>query len=1083
MTTSTGGDPRAGPLPEVCRPASGGSAGVRVRMRRWAWRWLLVVASLGVPTMAQELPTPAAPAQPAEQPPTTPDNPPPATPTSSLPNGDPEELELRIDAIEARLQQVQAAAGIDDARRAMLVELYQQILAELGRAVELDNKRAELIRSLSDAPAQIQGLQAELAQPAADPAAELAAADSLVEFEQGLGTAEASVKTAQEAVGRFEQELKDIAERRRTAPETIAAAGARIDAIRAELQAAPPEGEPAVVSEARRALARAQLRSLEAEVDRWEAGIATYGIRSELLRLRSAKAARDLSAGQARVAAWQEAVTNRRRTEAAVAAAEAERVRREAARSHPVIKELAERNARLAEERAGLVEKLKRATDQQATVRKLLTDVRTSFEYVVNRVKDKRLEHAMGLLLRRKRDELPDLRSVQRQAATRAEDIATIDVRMIELEDEQKRFADQEAALRDAVARVKQATPDVQVEAIEAEIRPLVAKRLELIGTLLVDSGTYFDKLYDLDAEEQQLIARVTEYAAFIDERVLWIRSASLPGADDLRATFDALRWLLDPAAWGQAWAGQLTQTAAEPVPVVLFLIVAGLLLGLRRRLRGVIADLGQQAMSSSCVSMRLTFQTLVATILVAAVWPCIMWVIAWRLGSLPAAPDIAKAVSAGLQQAAFALLSMEFYRQLCRSNGLAEAHFGWPVRGVRLFRRNLAWVMSLVVPLIFLGVTLEWAGREEWRNSIIRTAFIARMVLVTVFCVRILRPSTGIFAGTEMVARKRGFNALRHFWYPLGIWLPGLLALLALSGFVYTSIRMWEPLRLSIQLALTVILLRALATRWLLLSRRRLAFDQLRKRREALASQRLERVTDGESEAELPTEPELDVAGVSAQTRNLVSTLTFVAMGVGLWLVWVDVLPALGILNNYEIWSQVVSVSETVTSADGVTEARNVERRVPVRLGDLFMALVVIGVTAAGAKNIPGLLEISVLQRLPLDAGARYAVTTVTRYAMTILGGVVAFGMVGLGWSQVQWLAAAVTVGLGFGLQEIFANFVSGLIILFERPIRIGDIVTVGEVEGRVTRIRIRATTIMDWNRREMLVPNKEFITGRLLN
>jgi potassium efflux system protein len=62
-------------------------------------------------------------------------------------------------------------------------------------------------------------------------------------------------------------------------------------------------------------------------------------------------------------------------------------------------------------------------------------------------------------------------------------------------------------------------------------------------------------------------------------------------------------------------------------------------------------------------------------------------------------------------------------------------------------------------------------------------------------------------------------------------------------------------------------------------------------------------------------------------------------------------------------------------------------------------------------------------------------------------------------------------------------ANFVSGLIVLFERPFRVGDTVTVGEVHGTVNRIRIRATTIMDWDRKELLVPNKEFVTGRLIN
>ncbi|MEN9757493.1 MAG: hypothetical protein RL755_1680, partial [Pseudomonadota bacterium] len=85
--------------------------------------------------------------------------------------------------------------------------------------------------------------------------------------------------------------------------------------------------------------------------------------------------------------------------------------------------------------------------------------------------------------------------------------------------------------------------------------------------------------------------------------------------------------------------------------------------------------------------------------------------------------------------------------------------------------------------------------------------------------------------------------------------------------------------------------------------------------------------------------------------------------------------------------------------------------------------------------------------------------------------------------WSQVQWLVAALGVGLGFGLQEIFANLVSGIILLFERPIRVGDIVTIGDITGKVARIQMRATTLIDGDQRELIVPNKTFITSQLVN
>jgi potassium efflux system protein len=117
------------------------------------------------------------------------------------------------------------------------------------------------------------------------------------------------------------------------------------------------------------------------------------------------------------------------------------------------------------------------------------------------------------------------------------------------------------------------------------------------------------------------------------------------------------------------------------------------------------------------------------------------------------------------------------------------------------------------------------------------------------------------------------------------------------------------------------------------------------------------------------------------------------------------------------------------------------------------------------------------------VSAGVGYAITSFTRYALGVVGILIAFGMIGLRWNQVQWLASAAVLGLSFGLQEIFSNFVSGVLMLVEQPVRVGDVVTVNGVTGRVTRIQIRATTITDWDRRDLVIPNKAFITGQFSN
>jgi potassium efflux system protein len=117
------------------------------------------------------------------------------------------------------------------------------------------------------------------------------------------------------------------------------------------------------------------------------------------------------------------------------------------------------------------------------------------------------------------------------------------------------------------------------------------------------------------------------------------------------------------------------------------------------------------------------------------------------------------------------------------------------------------------------------------------------------------------------------------------------------------------------------------------------------------------------------------------------------------------------------------------------------------------------------------------------MDSAARYTVTTLLRYAIMVVAIVSVFSLLSLRWSELQWMVAALTLGLGFGLQEVVANFVSGLIMLFERPVRVGDTITIGEFSGTVARIRTRATTVIDWDNREIVVPNKNFITERLIN
>ena len=301
--------------------------------------------------------------------------------------------------------------------------------------------------------------------------------------------------------------------------------------------------------------------------------------------------------------------------------------------------------------------------------------------------------------------------------------------------------------------------------------------------------------------------------------------------------------------------------------------------------------------------------------------------------------------------------------------------------------------------------------------------------------------------------------------WRPLvrlsGTLAPLLIGGLALAGYVHSASILLQTTFATFGVAVVIALLIGLLGRWFLLGERRLAFQQM------LTQQG----TAEEAVARSESERDVTLEQINAQTGRLLRALRWTMIVSALVWVWADVLPAFARLDEFSLWQFME------TGDDGKTMVQQ------VTLMTFVLGLLALVLTFIAARNVPGLVEIGLLSRTRIDAPTRYAITNLLRYALVIAGSLIGLSMLGMRWSQLQWLAAALSVGLGFGLQEIFANFVSGLILLFERPFRVGDIITVGEYTGEVTRIRTRATTIQDFDRREVVVPNKLFITGQLTN
>lgn len=154
-----------------------------------------------------------------------------------------------------------------------------------------------------------------------------------------------------------------------------------------------------------------------------------------------------------------------------------------------------------------------------------------------------------------------------------------------------------------------------------------------------------------------------------------------------------------------------------------------------------------------------------------------------------------------------------------------------------------------------------------------------------------------------------------------------------------------------------------------------------------------------------------------------------------------------------------------------------------PITFASISMFVFVIAGFSLLARFISRIVLARVLSRLTLEEGTRYNLMRLTQYLVMMIGAIVAFQFIGIDLSGLAVIFGLLSVGIGFGLQNVTSNFIAGLILLFERPIKVGDRVTVGNTEGDVIEINIRSTTIRSLQNIAIIVPNSEFVSSTVIN
>jgi len=1037
--------------------------------------WCLIVPSAGGQTSTQEAPA----SQPATQPAEAPAPPPDRAATQQAVEPETAVTELRRETIQDRIAQVQASTELAEPVKTELLSLYRQALDQLtvaenwtAKIAELDEGRDRAADLLRDAKAR---LDQATTRPATQPAPVLAPEETLEELVQKLSVREQDLRTAQDVVRRLDEEAGNRSARKAALPDLQAEANQRLQGIEKGLAAPPPAGTSPQIAIARRTQLLAQKRATEQEIGAYQAELAFYDARDPVLASRRELARIDAAAAQAEVAAWQKVVNQRREAEIERQKQQAERELRQAPGA---IRELLEQNAQLAEEWAALGDRIKTLQKEYNAVGALNATLSKEFSDFQKRMQEdpEILAEIIGPDMRRKRSELAPLRKYQHEARALRQELARAARSSERVSEELLELASLDAQVSTQLGRIP-ATTGLDRQKLEQRIRELYTARRDTLKQMQADYRAYVKDLGDLLEAETRLLVKVAQFQGFIDQHILWLRS-TVP-LHRARLPEDWPDRQQRVAAVGRAL---LNDVMAGPAVYGLGLAVLAALLGVRRRLAAALRHLGKQAARPLSDSYGLTVRALACTLLLSLPWALLLWFLGWRTGLAvagggPALYDQGQALARALGTTAVVLWTLTLTRHLCRPAGLADVHFRWDTTGLRRARRSVDALTVVLVPGVLVVSLAEQQMDAAYRGSVGRVVFIIGMIALAVFAARLLHPASGVLSARLRKQPSGWLYNLRHLWYPFAVGVPLVLGAASAVGYHYTAVQLAEDLARTVWLILALIVLHALAVRGLFVAQRKLAIERMRKRRAAAGEPASPERRAGE--APQLEETELDLVSVGEQTKSLLRTLSVLGLLIGLWFVWADLLPAFTFLEDVRLWRYTVTVAE----ATGEAAAETVESVEYITLAHLALAVVLAIATVVLARNIPGLLEITLLQRLPVSAGGRFAVTTLARYVIIATGVIAAFGVIGVGWSKVQWLVAAMTVGLGFGLQEIFANLVSGVLLLFERPIRVGDTVTVGGISGTVTRIHIRATTITDWDRKELVIPNKEFITGHVIN
>ncbi len=981
-----------------------------------------------------------------------------------------------LEQVKAKIEAVKAKTGLDEQLKDRVLNAYYAAQDSLEQLESFDLEMTDLQKQLKSMPAEIKSLEKRVTteQEAVDKKKQQKfSIYPTDELEKRLLIEKTAQNEFESAIQQLELKIAEQLKRPQLIREDISATKALQIQSQQEYDLLPSLLTNATELIARQTQLASRIAKLNVRLNKLDLENIVQPLRLQRDKLQLDLLNLQSHESEVLIQAIDEFLMQRRQQEINKTQQELIQAQKEAAGKHRVIQDVTYENIvynrLLQETNTKLEQYIKRKGDLENLQKQLEKDYKSA-EQKINLAG---LSPALGNLLREQRRSLPSQADYQDNFNKIQSEIAWVSLKLFEFEETLTGLQDMEQALALRMKQVAIGDADEREHfRIRSELRVLLNYQKDLLVQLNGIYQTYSRSLADAEFALQQLVSLGEKFSQFLDKRLLWVPSAPVLDEHFPVELMRSISWFTAEEQWkrlGNSFQHNIQQHYFLATLSGLFVV---LLVSMRPRFKRSLDELLKKSLKVYSDRFMNTFVGFFYVFLMSLPLPMLMVFSAFLLSAdRMVTESFSHQVSSGLVLAAIPALVIHFFLQLFRPAGLAHVFFDWSEEHLNLIYRPLKKIRWLIILSVFLINMFQNEFYSEHSYSLGRAALMFLMLLFIYAMHVCFHPVKGL-AKVYYEANPDGVLVrLRYLFYGIFMLLPVIVIGFAASGYYQSAVELHYKLIFLLRLAFFSVLLHAVVLRWLTLANRKMALKNARQRRKQLQ----ERAGSQDAEASavsmtLEEEALLDIPKINEQNRKLLSTVVIIMLGLGIWWNLRDLLPAFTIFDRFILWQHTVQV-------DGQASLE------PVTLINVLLCFFYLVVMFVLVNNFPGLVDLLLVGNYGMSAGSRYALIQLTRYAVITLTVILVANELGGKWSQVQWLVAALGVGLGFGLQEIFANLVSGIILLFERPIRVGDTVTVGDLHGKVSHIQMRATTIVDWDQKELIIPNKTFITDKLVN